>query len=80
MGPSWTEIQKFSLIDLVQETKKWFWSNFSAPDRFRVYVASYYYKSYMNLLIALVLEYQDSLQDIPGPKCKNSFQKQLECV
>ena len=51
------------------------WSNFSAPDRFRVYVASY-----MNLLIALVLEYQDSLQDIPGPKCKNSFQKQLECV
>ena len=40
MGPSKTEIQKFSLIDLVRKTKKLFWSNFSAPVRFRANVAS----------------------------------------
>ena len=48
-----------------------FWSNFSAPDRFRAFVAY----MYMNVLIAFIWVYQDSLWDIPGPKYKNSFQK-----
>ena len=58
MGPSWTEIQKFSLIDLVQETK----NGFGQISQLLIVLGHMLlYNLYINVLIALVLQYQDSL-------------------
>ena len=56
MGPSWTEIQKFSLIDMVQETK----NGFGQISQLTVLGHMLLYNLYINVLIALVLQYQDS--------------------
>ena len=58
MGPSWTEIQKLSLIDLVQETK----NGFGQISQLLIVLGHMLrYNLYINVLIALVLQYQDSL-------------------
>ena len=57
MGPSRTKIQKFSLIDLVQETKNGFGQ---ISQLLTVLGHMLLYNLYINVLIALVLQYQDS--------------------